>query len=220
MTEPPTTASRALANARAAEIARLYREGAPRAPEHGFELFELFPENAEIEMEIGFGRGLFLIQRALAAPGAHLLGLELKKKLVYQVDRRCRRLGLSRVRALAGDARTILPGVRPDASIARVFMHFPDPWWKKRHQKRRLIADDMLAHIARLLRPGGELFIQTDVEERAQEALAQLRERPEFELPEGGLLDRNPYSALSNREQRAIGDGLPIYRVLARRRPG
>jgi tRNA (guanine-N7-)-methyltransferase len=218
MTDPASEGARAQANARAAEIARRYREEAPRAPEGALDLFELFPENAEIEMEIGFGRGQFLIQRSAAAPDAHLLGLEIKKKLAYQVAQRCARLALARVCVMSGDIRTVLPNVGPDAALARVFMHFPDPWWKKRHAKRRLFGDELIGQVARLLRPGGELFVQTDVEERALEGLEQLREHAAFELPDGGLIDENPYGARSNREQRAIEDGLPVYRVLARRR--
>ncbi len=204
---------------RAARIARRYRELAPRAPEQGFDLLEIFPSTSEIEMEIGFGRGLFLIQRAAAAPGSALLGLEIKRKLAYRVARRCERLGLSHVRVMAGDVRAVLPGVRPDRALARVFISFPDPWWKKRHAKRRLIGDELIEQLARLLRPGGELFIQTDVEERADESLDELAAHPAFELPGGGRIADNPYGARSNREQRALQDGLPIYRILALRRP-
>src|SRR5262245_4718329 len=163
MTDPASDRAREQANARAAEIARRYREHAPRAPEHGFNLFEVFPANAEIEMEIGFGRGQFLAQRSAAAPGVHLLGLEIKKKLVYQVAERFERQQLSRVRVMSGDVRAVLPGIQPEAAVARVFMHFPDPWWKKRHAKRRLFGDELIGQVARLLRPGGELFVQTDV---------------------------------------------------------
>lgn len=218
MTDPGSDSPREQANARAAEIARRYREQAPRAPEAGLNLFEIFPPSAEIEMEIGFGRGQFLQQRSAAAPDAHLLGLEIKKKLVYQVAQRFERMQLSRVRVMSGDVRAILPGIHPGAAIARVFMHFPDPWWKKRHAKRRLFSGELIDQVARLLRPGGELFVQTDVEERALEGLAQLSEHAAFELPDGGLIDENPYGARSNREQRAIEDGLPVYRVLARKR--
>jgi tRNA (guanine-N7-)-methyltransferase len=195
-----------------------YRERAPQAPEGGVDLFELFEPNGEIEMEIGFGRGLFLVQRASAAPDAWLLGIEIKNKLVYRVEQRLRRLGLARVRVMAGDARSVLPGVRPDAALARVFVNFPDPWWKKRHAKRRLLAEPLLDQIARLLRPGGELFVQTDVADRAEQCRAQLREHPAFELDDHPL-DENPYGARSNREQRAVDDGLPVHRILARRRP-
>jgi tRNA (guanine-N7-)-methyltransferase len=203
---------------RALAIAKLYREQAPRAPEGDCDLFELFPRNAEIELEIGFGRGLFLLQRAQAAPGAYLLGLEIKHKHVYLVERRLRALARDRVRVLACDARQLLPVLRPDGALARAFLHFPDPWWKKRHAKRRVLGPEVLDQLARLLRPGGELFVQTDVEERALQCVAQLAEHGAFELPGGGLVDHNPYGAVSNRERRAIEDGLPIHRVLALRR--
>jgi tRNA (guanine-N7-)-methyltransferase len=219
MSDLPPSPARAQANARAAQIARMYREEAPRAPTENFDLLELFPANAEIELEIGYGRGMFLLGRAAAAPEAYLLGIEIKKKLAYQVAQRCERVGLTHVRAFAGDVRVVLPAARPDGVLARVFMHFPDPWWKKRHTKRRLLGEELLDQLARLLRPGGELFIQTDVEERAQEGLEQLREHVAFELRGSGLLDENPYGARSNREQRAIEDGLPVFRILAVRRP-
>jgi tRNA (guanine-N7-)-methyltransferase len=203
---------------RVAEARVDYRPLAPQAPEGGVDLFEIFAPSGEIEMEIGFGRGLFLIQRAATAKEAWLLGIEIKNKLAYRVEQRRRKLGLARVRVMAGDARRVLPEVRPDAALARVFINFPDPWWKKRHAKRRLLADPLLDQIARLLRPGGELFVQTDVAERADQCLQQLREHPAFELHGDGRLAENPYGARSNREQRAIEDGLPIYRVLALRR--
>jgi len=200
-------------------IQRRYQELAPRIPEHGLDLFEIYAATAEIEMEIGFGRGMFLVQRAQAAPQVHLIGIEIKKKLAYRVEQRRQKLGLQRVRVLAGDVRAVLPQIRPEHALARVFVHFPDPWWKKRHAKRRVLAEPVLDQIARLLRARGELFVQTDVQERAEQCLAQLREHAAFELPGGGLLDHNPYAARSNREQRAIEDGLPVYRILALRRP-
>jgi tRNA (guanine-N7-)-methyltransferase len=202
----------------AAEARVDYRPLAPQAPQDGFDLIEIFAPTGEIEMEIGFGRGQFLVQRAAAAKDAWLLGIEIKNKLAYRVEQRRRRLGLARVRVMAGDARRVLPDVRPDAALARVFVNFPDPWWKKRHAKRRLLAEPLLDQIARLLRPGGELFVQTDVEERAEQCLEQVREHPAFELPGDGRLEENPYGARSNREQRALQDGLPIYRILALRR--
>jgi tRNA (guanine-N7-)-methyltransferase len=122
------------------------------------------------------------------------------------------------VRVFAADARELLSRLRPEAGLARLFMHFPDPWWKKRHAKRRLRGAGMLDPAARLLRRGGELFIQTDVQDRAEAFLADLRAHGAFTLPESGYVDDNPYGARSNREKRAICDGLPIYRILAQRR--
>ena len=72
--------------------------------------------------------------------------------------------------------------------------------------------------MARLLTPQGEFFVQTDVEERAQVHIEAVAEHGAFELENGHLMADNPYGAVSNREKRAEEDGLPIYRVLARRR--
>lgn len=199
---------------------RRYVALAPRAPDGSIALSSLWPADAcgDLEVEIGFGRGMFLFERAAAAPDARLLGIEIKRKWAYLVQQRAARLGLDRMRVWGGDAREILPRIEPGGSVARVFMHFPDPWWKKRHEKRRLHGPELLAQLARLLRPGGELYLQTDVEERAQAFLDELREHPMLVVPEPAYLPDNPYGARSNREKRAIADGLPVYRLRAMRR--
>jgi len=101
--------------------------------------------------------------------------------------------------------------------VRAVFLHFPDPWWKKRHEKRLVMGDVVLAEIVRLLEPGGALFVQTDVEDRAALYRAQVATRPEL-VPSGDVagdptLAENPYGARSPREHRAIADGLPIHRM-------
>jgi tRNA (guanine-N7-)-methyltransferase len=195
-----------------------FRALAPRAPAGPLDLEALLPGRGPIELEIGCGHGLFLYERACARPDVRLLGLELKKKWSYLVAERCRRRGLAGVTVWSEDARALLPRLAA-ASVQRVFMHFPDPWWKKRHAQRSLTGDVLLPQIARVLAEGGEFFMQTDVEERAERQLAALRAHPDFELSgAGGYLEDNPYQARSNREARAAQDGLPVYRVLAIRR--
>ncbi len=196
-----------------------YRELAPMPPPEGpLAPGRLWPEAREVELEIGFGHGLFLYERATVRPDVRLLGLEVKRKWAYLVAERCARRGLENVTVWAADARAVLPRLAA-GSIARVFMHFPDPWWKKRHAKRSLVGDSLLDPIARVLAPGGELFLQTDVRGRAELHLAALADHPAFELGgRAGYLDANPYGARSNREARAAQDGLPVFRTLARRR--
>ena len=126
-----------------------YLSLAPRPPEGPIELTELWVErDGPIELEIGFGRGMFLLERARSAPQARLLGIEIKNKWAYLVSQRA--AGLPRVRVFAADAREFLPRLRPEHSVARVFMHFPDPWWKKRHAKRRLAGRETLDRAASL----------------------------------------------------------------------
>jgi tRNA (guanine-N7-)-methyltransferase len=183
------------------------------------ELTQLWSDaaEAELELEIGFGRGMFLLERAQAAPGSRILGLEIKRKWAFLVAERASKLGLTNVRVFGADARDVLARLQPDGGLSRIFMHFPDPWWKKRHAKRRLSGPATFDPAARLLRPGGELFIQTDVEDRAAGLLEDLRQHGGFELPAAGYVQDNPFHARSNREKRAIEDGLPIYRILVRR---
>lgn len=193
---------------------------APRAPEGSFELDPLWPAGGEIEIDVGFGRGASLFSRAEAAPDARLLGIEIKSKWATKVAQRAERLGLSQIRVFCGDAREILGRAQPEASVARVFVHFPDPWWKKRHLKRRVVADVFLDAVARLLRDGGELFIQTDVPDRADIYRDSVLGHGAFELGgSAGFIDDNPFANASNRELRAARDGLPVRRLLARRQP-
>jgi tRNA (guanine-N7-)-methyltransferase len=143
-------------------------EHAPRLPEsEGVDLRTLVGGDW-VELEIGPGRGWFLVERADVEPRAGLVGLEIRRKWATVVDARLARRGLApRARVFAEDALYALPRLAPSASVRRVFLHFPDPWWKRRHWKRLVMGDALLDQVARLLEPGGEFFIQTDVEERA-----------------------------------------------------
>ncbi len=196
-----------------------YDTMAPRAPEGPFSLPELVPGDGPLELDIGFGRGLSLFERAAVSRESRIIGVEIKAKWAYKVAQRLERHGLSgRVVVLCGDVRDLLSRAGPDACLARAFVHFPDPWWKKRHAHRMVVGMALLDSLSRLLAPGGELYIQTDVQERAQSYIEALAAHPAFVLAApGGLVDANPFGARSNREKRAEEDGLPVYRVLGRR---
>jgi tRNA (guanine-N7-)-methyltransferase len=173
---------------------------------------------APIELELGPGRGGFVFERLAADSTLRFVGLEIRRKWATILDRR---LAASehagRARVFAEDAKEVLPRFS-EGSIARAFVHFPDPWWKKRHQKRLLLGAALLEELVRLLCPAGELFIQTDVEERAAsyEALADACSGL-VPAPGGPRLAENPFAARSPREKRAMADGIPIYRLLYRR---
>jgi tRNA (guanine-N7-)-methyltransferase len=199
-------------------LRRRYAEHAPRPPEGPFSLDDVIPGEGPLELDIGFGRGLSLFERAEAAPASRILGIEVRSKWAYKTQQRLLKHRVSNVQVLCGDAREILKRAGPDAIVAEVALHFPDPWWKKRHQKRLVVGQALLQELRRLVRPGGHVFIQTDVEERAELYVQQLRDVGGFVL-EGnqGLVTQNPFDAQSNRERRAIEDGLPIWRILATR---
>jgi tRNA (guanine-N7-)-methyltransferase len=198
-------------------------DGAPRLPDgDGLDLRTLV-RGDWLELEVGPGRGWFLVERAAAQPRAALIGLEVRRKWAAIVDERLGKRGLgASVRVFAEDAGQALRRLGPDGSIRRVFVHFPDPWWKKRHRKRLVVRETFVADAARLLEADGELFVQTDVEERAEsiEALVALDDRlaPAGDQPDSPKLAENPYDARSPRERRAIADGLPIHRMRWRKK--
>ena len=173
---------------------------------------------SRIEVEVGPGRGGFLLGRLTARDDVVLLGFEIKRKWAVIVNERLERSGLaSRGRVFAEDIRHVLPRLGPDGSVDAMFVHFPDPWWKKRHQKRLVLGTDVLDQTARLLRQEGELFIQTDVEERAHLYETHVSGHPAFQArgdaPKTARVAENPYGARSHRERRAIEDRIPIFRL-------
>lgn len=172
-----------------------------------------------IELEIGPGRGGFLFERLEAFPELRILGLEVRLKWAKIVDTKLRERGFGeRGRVLAEDAVAAVARF-PNACLSAVFIHFPDPWWKKRHEKRLVLRDALTTELGRVMAPGAELFVQTDVEERAESYAALIAESEDFEPygTEARIVD-HPYVARSPRERRAMTDGLPIYRMRYRRK--
>ena len=197
---------------------------AARLPEGDALTFdELLPGSGPLEVEVGPGRGTFLFERCEAAPAARLVAFEIRLKWAAIVGRAPSQKWARRPSArFADDARAGLARLGPDASVERAFLHFPDPWWKKRHTKRLVMGNSFLDEIARLLRDEGELFVQTDVEARFEEYRALLDAHPLL-APAGdragdAWMADNPYGARSNREHRAIADGLPVHRLRYQRR--
>jgi tRNA (guanine-N7-)-methyltransferase len=199
-------------------------DDAPRLPEGDRVDLRALVKGVEVELEIGPGpKAGFLCERAVSAPENGLVGLEIRKKWAAVGDARLAKLGhAARARVFCEDARQALPRLGPDGGVARVFLHFPDPWWKKRHTKRLVMGDVFLSEVARLLVAGGELYVQTDVEERAElyERVVTAHEAftPAGDVAGSAHVVENPYGARSPREHRAIADGLPVHRMKWTRR--
>lgn len=174
----------------------------------------------EAELDIGFGRGHFILDRAEARPDTTIIGLEMRRKWVNLVGQRALQRGLTTVEVFFGDAKALLPGWGPDGSLTSVFINFPDPWWKKRHQKRLVVTTTLIREVARLLRPGGVLLVQTDVQERARKYGEVLVSEPTLSLVQGDADSRseqNPLGVMSHRELKCAQAGLPVFRFLLRK---
>jgi tRNA (guanine-N7-)-methyltransferase len=177
----------------------------------------------EYWVEVGFGDGQHLFALAEANPGVGFLGVEPYEpgvaKLVARVAARIEAGGADNIRILTDDARLLLKAL-PDRSIARGFTLFPDPWPKKRHQWRRIVNADTLADWARLIPPGGELRLATDVPDYQRWMLCHMLAEPRFDWCAEVSADwlRRPADwPASKYEQKAISAGrTPHYYRLRR----
>ena len=175
-----------------------------------------------LEIEIGPGRGAFIFERAAESSGIAIVGLEIRHKWAKIVDDRLTALGYGdRARVYAANACYVLPRLHPDASVAQFFLHFPDPWWKKRQQKRAVLTPPFVREMIRLLAPGGTVFLQTDVLERGDQYETLLTSM-EGLVPDGDeqgarLLSEPPWRAKSNRERKVLAAGLTPTRLLFRK---
>ncbi len=170
------------------------------------------------EMEIGPGRGGFIFERLEARPGVAMVNLEIRRKWATIVDDRLKARGYGRrARVFAEDAKESLPRLGPDGVLDVIYLHFPDPWWKKRHTKRLVMGDVFLREVSRLLHDKGALYIQTDVEERAAQYEEHVMQsglfKPAGDTADSPRMAENPYGARSPREHRAVADGLPVHRM-------
>ena len=115
-----------------------------------------------LELEIGSGKGTFLVQQASVTPQVNYIGVEYSKSYWRHGADRCRRQGLENVRLVHAEAGTFVRYYVPDQCLRRVHIYFPDPWPKKRHHKRRLIQESFLRMIHHKLTGDGQINIATD----------------------------------------------------------
>ena len=172
-----------------------------------------------LEVELGCAEAHFLIDRALAEPQALLVGVEIRRELVGPTNEECARRGLDNVRCVFANMSVDMPRLFAPASVRRFFLNFPDPWFKSRQHKRRVISPGLIAELARALQPGGELYVMTDIFALALDAMAALEESPCYQSAVGAwtFARANPYGAKSRRERQCEQENARIWRLLYRR---
>ena len=177
-------------------------------------------DGRRVEVEIGCADAQFLFERAALDPSRLYVGLEIREELVALVNKKARALAAP-VHAVFCQAQLHTRELFPAGSVERVFVNFPDPWFKRRHHDRRMVDGVLADQIAHILRPGGELFVQTDVWDLALDAMSSFDPDPRFVNLAGEWTfwkDGNPYGVRSWREQNAEETGLPIWRIMYARR--
>jgi tRNA (guanine-N7-)-methyltransferase len=180
----------------------------------------LFNRAAPVEVEVGSGKGLFLLTAAAQRPDHNYLGIELAQKYARYSGGRIAQHGLTNAIIVHGDALRIFREILPGNALAAIHVYFPDPWWKKRHKKRRVLNEAFLRDAERTLAPGGALHFWTDVQEYFDSTLALIahttRLAGPFHVPESVALHDLDYR--THFERRTRKSEQPVYRAEFRKR--
>jgi tRNA (guanine-N7-)-methyltransferase len=184
-----------------------------RAPLAPFDPRSLMPGAAEAWLEIGFGGGEHLAAQAARRPDVLFIGAEPFQNGVASALRHIDEAGLTNVRVHDGDARDLLARL-PDASLERIFILFPDPWPKARHNKRRLLQADTAAELARVLKVGGRLRFASDWADYVNWSLERLIATPGLSWVAEQAADwRTPPAdhVTTRYEEKRLGDCAPAF---------
>ncbi len=186
----------------------------PLLPSHGMprplDWGAVFGGEGPVEIEIGSGKGTFLVETAEANPDVRYVSVEWARAYAHHVRDRARRRELKNVRVVQADAAAFVAEHVPAGSLRTIHIYFPDPWPKERHHHRRLVQPPFVEAAADALEPGGELRFVTDHEEYFEEAVERLAAEPRLErceFPE----EATPFT---NYLRKYREEGRPIHRAL------
>jgi tRNA (guanine-N7-)-methyltransferase len=172
---------------------------------------QVFGNDHPVEIEVGFGKGLFLLTQGEARPDTNFLGIEIERKYVLLTATRLAMRKLANVKLACTDARWFLKERVAPGSVSAMHVYFPDPWWKTRHRKRKLFTREFADQCVRVLQPSGHLHFVTDVGDYFTETLAMLTEVSSLRaLPEPA----SDAAHLTNFERKYRQEGRAIYRAL------
>ncbi|TWU06403.1 tRNA (guanosine(46)-N7)-methyltransferase TrmB [Stieleria varia] len=182
----------------------------------------LFGNDHPLEIEVGSGKGLFLTNEASRVPEHNFLGVEIIAKYAKHAAARLvkadsvRETGLRNARMVSGNAEPLFQQRIAPGSLAAVHVYFPDPWWKKRHRKRRVVNERSVLNFSRALQTGGRLHFWTDVLDYFESTVEMIAEiAPEFgvPIPEEEIESTHDLDFRTHFERRSRQNAIPVYRV-------
>lgn len=149
---------------------------------HPLDIAGYFHRQARLEVDVGCGKGRFLLARAASHPQINFLGIERKLVRVRKVERKALRRGLRNIRLLRADAAYVVKYLIPPDTVSTFYIFFPDPWPKKRHQHHRIMDVDFIKALHRTLQGGGKVHFATDHQPYFQEVQRRLQSHAGFEI--------------------------------------
>ncbi|XHU96209.1 MAG: tRNA (guanosine(46)-N7)-methyltransferase TrmB [cyanobacterium endosymbiont of Rhopalodia gibba] len=174
-----------------------------------------------LHLDIGCARGKFLLKMASLYPKTNFLGIEIREPLVTEANEHRDRLGLTNLHFLFCNINLflnyLLASLHSDV-LQWVTIQFPDPWFKHRHLKRRIVQPELVDTLAQYLADGGTVFLQSDIEIVAQEMGERFLDSPNFKKQHSEKwLPENPFSVATEREVASLNKGKSIYRLLLKK---
>ena len=134
-------------------------------PESAFSqlpIARMFPKQQPLELDLGCGKGKFLIAKAQSDPDTNFIGVDRQFSRIQKIDRRINRIGLSNVKLLRIEVFHAIQHMLPEESVRTIYLFFPDPWPKRKHHRRRLLTTHFLDAVLPILTPGGTMHVMTD----------------------------------------------------------
>jgi tRNA (guanine-N7-)-methyltransferase len=186
-------------------------EPIPTDQDRQYDLQAEFGNANPVELELGIGKGRFLIIQAEAHPDVNYIGVEWASRYYRLVAGRVARRGLHNARVLRDDAAHVVRDTLPPQSISAMHIYFPDPWPKARHNKRRLVQPLFARWCAVVLKPGATVKLATDHEDYAQHMEAVFKADPDFRQTYRAVGDEAP-EGVTNWEVRFRREGRTIHK--------
>lgn len=174
---------------------------------------EMFGNEHPVALEIGSGKGRFLINSASERPDVNFVGVEKSLHYYRVIRKRLERHGLTNTRIINYDAFPVVREMVPDESISELHIYFPDPWPRKRERKRRMIRDEVMPEWIRVMSPDARGIYVTDHQEYFEKAFEVLRTY--FDAEEADATESPPRT---NYEAKYREEGRPIYEARFRRK--
>jgi tRNA (guanine-N7-)-methyltransferase len=174
-----------------------------------------------LHLDIGCARGQFLLDMAQLKPDWNFLGVEIREPLVIRANEVRDELGLKNLHYLFCNINVSLSTLLGTQTLAGVTIQFPDPWFKKRHQKRRVAQPELVQTLANQIQPGGFLFIQSDVLDVAEQMHTVISAHPAFQPSPDSTpwMTHNPFPIATEREIATLSEEKPVYRSWFTRLP-
>jgi tRNA (guanine-N7-)-methyltransferase len=174
-----------------------------------------------LHLDIGCARGKFLLKMAALYPEMNFLGTEIREALVEEANDNRDRLGLTNLHFIFCNINSSIDSIfqsLPQGILTWVTIQFPDPWFKRRHSRRRMLQPELVESIARYLTEAGSVFLQSDVESVAVEMTQYFRNHPHFTQQDSATgLGDNPFPVSTEREVATMQRQQPVYRSLFRK---